>query len=138
VHGRLDVTQDGAAGGGGDDPVYAQLTAELEEVEAADDVGLEVVRGVGDALDDPGVGRQMDHGVLTLHRRAQLVTVAEVARDETHPVEVQMLAVTKGLVVDHGDGDIPSTGEVVGQVPADESCATGDQDVLHQYSLDLG
>ena len=48
-----------------------------------------------------------------------------------------MLAVPERLVVEHRDGDVTPGDQVVGQMPADEACATRDQDILHLCSLSL-
>ena len=110
---RLDLAEDRAAGGGRDDAGDAQLAAGVEQVERADDVVVEVVGRVLDAVHDPGVGGEVDDRVLAGERRAQVVGAAQVTGDEADPVEVEVPAVAQRLVVDHRDRHV-----VVGEVVA--------------------
>ena len=75
-------------------------------------------------------------GVLALQGGPELLTVAQVSRQESDAIQVEVGAVAERLVVDDGDVVAAVAGQVVGEVDADEPGTAGDEHVAHVAPLE--
>ena len=107
----------------------------LQDLEGADQVGLDERAGLGQRVVVVRLGREVHHRVVRRDQRVDHEAVGDVADDQAHPVGRERVDRLAGggvrELVQHGHVRGGVVHDVVDEVGADEAGSTGDEQAVH-------